>query len=153
MHEADGPKSQSRIELGLVEVLNVAGSEVFELPVAQGGLYVVTDHALVALEGRRLDGGPDRAVKPEVQVRGERLILALEDESLVPLTKRLDELLGDILALLAVDGLSLGRSLIWGMRAPSVPRKVSDETGSPRRSPLLAAGPVLLLVEGSLPGQ
>ena len=150
MHEADGPRSQSRIELGLVEVLNVAGSEVFELPVAQGGLYVVTDHAL---EGRRLDGGPDRVVKPEVQVRGERLILALEDESLVPLTKRLDELLGDILALLAVDGLSLGRSLIWGMRAPSVPRKVSDETGSPRRSPLLAAGPVLLLVEGSLPGQ
>jgi hypothetical protein len=71
----------------------VLGCQSLELPVAQHGIYVVTDHALVALIGRRLDGAFDQAVQPAFQERRKRLVLALEDHPLAPIRERLDELL------------------------------------------------------------
>lgn len=93
MHQADGARSEAGVELGLVEVLHVVWRQHLELPVAQSRLYMVADHALVALEGRRLDGTFHRTVQPAVQECRKRPMLTLEDEPAITVRHSLRELL------------------------------------------------------------
>jgi len=51
VRKADGAGGEASVELVLIEVLHVIGGQILELPVAQSGLYVVADHAFVALVG------------------------------------------------------------------------------------------------------
>ncbi len=78
--------------------------EILQLDLAQAGHYVRIRDVGVILERPLLDRALD-VPKPAREVGFKRLVVALENQSLVPVRERLDQLLVGFLPRLAVYGL------------------------------------------------